>query len=1066
MNELKKIALIAFLPFFLLIGVFSGILRLDYDTSDHIRTISDNSTITITSRFVADLSPHIAPYKTMDVFTSKIQESDFKFTAVGGSWDEVAPDGTRVTPQVRFEIKGTWTDWIILEKEDDLLVKGKKYALALSNPADAFQYQYFLYGDGEKVPLVKNPEWTFVKSGQNLSSKNASGNSAGKPHFAAYIADIADLKGLMTNYSDPDVISRAEWGADESYRYMANNNTPVQLVQLDPDFYNKYANELKYSKVIESDEKGNNYKWPLQYPEKVEKFIIHHTASTGNLDNPKQAIRDIYYYHAITRGWGDIGYNYVVDTQGNIYEGRFGGEGVIGAHAGPGNHGSIGISFLGDYEAGEVPEAALVRASKFIYKKAKIHGIDVEGSSEFRGKIRPNLFAHRDIMSTDCPGQFLYAKLPLIRILAGQQLNQKPKFVKDYDFQDNSEVYYLDLQPEQGMDVTLKLENIGKNSWNDKTYIRFEDNTDFDGVASFPGREGYTLAKMQESSVSSGGVGTFKFHVQAGLKAKTVYLTLHPVINGKQNVDDKITLPISVEAPIYKYEVISQKMPTKLTKRGDAISGSVVLKNDGNIPWQNDGDGKITLTGNSLGIIANLQEATVAPGGTGTFNFNFTASQKPGYYKEIFSPTMANAVWVSKDDVSFETVIYEKEYDSELLAKTSLKNWKQGESYTLSISLRNIGMETWNKKDLQITFAQKGDLAIKSLNLSPATVAPGDTGTITFNVNVPDDAEGGDAILLANPKFNKTKITVTPLYFYYKVSDKTLQTSRDNGAAGDLIRIKLGFSGDPQITANGSFSVYSGTSSLATLSAGDVASVTEDSGQYHIQAGDLNFIKSDPVRFIPDDNAILQIKNFNHQPDWTDKLNDNEYRGVLEVRDDNGSLVTINELNMEDYLKGLGEVSNDELPEKIKAIMVAARSYAEYYLKINRKFPGEPYDLDDNPDVSQKYLGYGLEKRSPNVAAGVDATKGEVVTINGKVVKTPFFNQSDGIKTKSAKEVWGWTDTPYLVSVDDSSCKGDKFIGHGVGLSGCGAHGMAAQGKTYKEILLHYYTGVDIGDLY
>ena len=689
MNGSKKITLIIFSAFLLLVGVFLRTPNPNDNFSDRESTIVNQKTITIKSRFFASNGSINAPYNDMDVFTSPVQESAFEFTAVGGAWDEVAPDGTRVEAQIKFKISGKWTDWIDMEEEDDRIILGKKYGLALSNPATAFQYQYLLYGNGEKSPLIKNSEWTFIKSGENKVS------SEKKPRYASFIAsEIADIKSMAMNYADPEVISRSSCGANESYRYMADNNTPVQHVQLDPDFYNKYANELKYSKIVEADEKGDNYKWPLQYPEKIEKVVIHHTATTGNLDNPKQAMRDIYHYHAITRGWGDIGYNYVVDPQGNIYEGRYGGEGVIGAHAGAGNHGSIGISFLGDYEANEVPESALVRASKFIFKKAKIHNLDIGGSAEFRGKIRPNLFAHRDIMSTDCPGQYLYAKLPLIRILAGQALNQKPKFVKDYDFQDNSDLYYLEVKPNEQIEVTLKLQNIGKNSWNNQTYIRFEDNSEFEGVVTFPGRQGYTLAKLQEDSVASGGNGTFKFSVQAGKKAKTVYLTLHPIINGKQNLDDKITIPISVEAPIYKYEFIDAKLPAKLTKRGDVISGTVTLKNNGNIAWINGGEDAITLQGNSLGIIANLNESSVAPGGNGTFDFTFTASQKPGYYKEMFTPIMPNAAWVSKNEVSFETVIYEKKYDSELLAKTALKGWKQGESYTLSISLRNIGMET------------------------------------------------------------------------------------------------------------------------------------------------------------------------------------------------------------------------------------------------------------------------------------------------------------------------------------------------------------------------------------
>jgi stage II sporulation protein D len=85
---------------------------------------------------------------------------------------------------------------------------------------------------------------------------------------------------------------------------------------------------------------------------------------------------------------------------------------------------------------------------------------------------------------------------------------------------------------------------------------------------------------------------------------------------------------------------------------------------------------------------------------------------------------------------------------------------------------------------------------------------------------------------------------------------------------------------------------------------------------------------------------------------------------------------------------------------------------------------------------------------------------------NDKLVKTPYFNATDGTYTKSAEEVWGWTNTPYLVSVPDNLCKSTEFKGHGVGLSGCGATEASKLGKTYKEILKYYYTGIEIKKAY
>jgi len=181
------------------------------------------------------------------------------------------------------------------------------------------------------------------------------------------------------------------------------------------------------------------------------------------------------------------------------------------------------------------------------------------------------------------------------------------------------------------------------------------------------------------------------------------------------------------------------------------------------------------------------------------------------------------------------------------------------------------------------------------------------------------------------------------------------------------------------------------------------------------------------------------------------------------VLEDDGKLVVINELPIEDYLKGLAEApTQEELIEKAKAITVAARTYAIFYTDPNnRKFPGKLYDGNDDPAVFQYYLGYEFEKRAPSVVKAVDETQGVVVTYKGQIVKTPYFSSSDG-RTRSAEEVFGWTHTPYLQSVPDPYCEGKELRGHGVGLSGCGAEGAAKDGKTYIQILKYYYQDVRI----
>lgn len=224
---------------------------------------------------------------------------------------------------------------------------------------------------------------------------------------------------------------------------------------------------------------------------------------------------------------------------------------------------------------------------------------------------------------------------------------------------------------------------------------------------------------------------------------------------------------------------------------------------------------------------------------------------------------------------------------------------------------------------------------------------------------------------------------------------------------------------------------------------------------------------------------LVRIPSWTRIPSWdtSRKYNDNTFRTRIVVRNDGGKLLVVNELPLEYYLKGMGEVSEGDaksLPEKSKTIVVAARSYALYYRDptltlFKRKFPGKPYDVSDDPDESQKYLGYGYEMRSPTVAKLVDDTNREVVWYKGNIVKVWYASSTDG-KTLSYKAYCeavypgkkDCEDIPYLQSVDDPGAVGKSRLGHGVGLSGVGATYFAQQGWDYKKILTYYLTGVEV----
>ncbi len=1075
----------------LLLLVIFGIASMESPYSTESETFHIESSISMQSRQLAFQPMIIAPYKTMEVFISAEHEADFEFTSVGGSWQEVLPPGTKIEAEVQFKVDGQWSEWLDMEEEVESEYENKKekYAMASSNPANAMKYKYIMYGDGVSAPIVNNPEWTFIRAEKSLTivpTPTPQYSSAPLSSMPTYLA--------LTS-SNSNITSRSTWGANESYRYLANNDAEAILITLGDDFYEQFKEELVLSKVVEADKYGKKYVWPLQYPQKVKKVIIHHTATTKELDNPSQAIRDIYYYHSVTKGWGDIGYNYIIDKNGKVYEGRYGGEGVIGAHAGPGNNGSIGIAVLGNYEQNEVPEKVISSISTLIAQKARIHGFNPEGYSIFRGKNMANIFAHKDIMSTTCPGAHLYAKIPVIRKLAAARMQEaKPRFVKDYDYIDMSDIFYVEMTPSEIVDVKIEMENIGKVDWNSETFIVVNTNPEFNGVISFPGSGEVVLATMNESLVKPGAVATFNFKIKAGSNSKLVNMDIAPIVNGTKKIDDYKVLPISVQQNNFKYEFVDMEYPPSGIDGGTDLSLWVKLRNSGNSIWRKSGDNTVVLGTDherdrftrflppGTTRLGGLEEDEVRPGEIGTFRMNLKAPTKAGYYKEYFTPVVEGQTWMEDSGMYFETTVFGDLYASEVVSWTSANKWKQGEKYVIWIKIRNLGKATWRKEDMDLVFLREQDLKVTSARLASEEVEPGEVGTISFVVEVDENEDIERKAMMVRPKIDGNHLYPRPIYFYYNVIENTglepikastttiKPTVTDTvvqaatGEEGD-IRIRLGFVGNPQITANGSFTAYSGTERITTLSSGSIGKVSYTNGKYQLTANGKTYLKSSPIRFIPSSGIIMEIDNYINPPGWNPDLNDNQYRGTLEVNYVDSELIVINELPLEAYLKGIGEVSNSEEPEKIKAVMTAARSYAKYYMDIASKFPGKPYHLNDDPEASQKYIGYGLEKRSPNVASAVEATDGQVVTYKGTLIKTPYFNQSDGVATKSAKDVWNW-DAPYLISVNDGFCDGTVFLGHGVGMSGCGAKGMAKSGYGYISILKYYYSGTEVTKMY
>jgi hypothetical protein len=164
-----------------------------------------------------------------------------------------------------------------------------------------------------------------------------------------------------------------------------------------------------------------------RYAKTVSFAVVHHTAGSSSYGPAASAaiVRGIELYHVRGNGWNDIGYNFLVDRFGQVFEGRAGGadRNVIGAHAEGFNTGSVGVALIGNYSARTVPLAARNALAKLLAWRLDAAHVDPlesitwtsGGNAKYRRGAPVRLRAisgHRDAGFTTCPGTSLYVKLP------------------------------------------------------------------------------------------------------------------------------------------------------------------------------------------------------------------------------------------------------------------------------------------------------------------------------------------------------------------------------------------------------------------------------------------------------------------------------------------------------------------------------------------------------------------------------------------------------------------------------------------------------------------------------
>ncbi len=291
------------------------------------------------------------------------------FMTLGISWAV----GAKADPAVQFRTRsgGTWSAWTTAE-------------VTAANPAEAERAGtdpvYVGRADGVEVKVttsrgraVVDPTVTLIDPGNAPTPAPAKQSAATSGSSVSRYSTSA-----VTAPPKPAVVSRAQWGADETWRCSAG-----------------------------------------RYTSTVQAAIVHHTAGVNSYTKAESAgiVRGIYAYHTKTLGWCDLGYNVLVDKYGQVFEGRSGGleKPVLGSHATSWNTDTVGLSFMGNFETAAAPAAMLESGAKVIAWKFGIHNRDPRSKVTLAGKYINRISGHGDVMSTACPGLNVRSKLPWLR---------------------------------------------------------------------------------------------------------------------------------------------------------------------------------------------------------------------------------------------------------------------------------------------------------------------------------------------------------------------------------------------------------------------------------------------------------------------------------------------------------------------------------------------------------------------------------------------------------------------------------------------------------------------------
>ena len=270
---------------------------------------------------------------------------------------------------------------------------------ATTDPSDPVPSDPAAPGDGTETPAEPTPTDPASPTPSDPATQEPTPPASPSPSASPSSSPAETLPPAPpSTVPKPPIVSRAGWGADES---------------ISPE--------------------------APEYLDGVKAVFVHHTAGSNTYSCADSAavVRSLYAYHVQSEHWKDIGYNFLVDKCGTVFEGRKGGvdRPVFGAHTDGFNRESAGIAVIGTYTDAAAPSAVTTSVARIAAWKLGQYKGDPAGSTMLTAGANGNNYfgkaftagtkysfsqisGHRDGFNTQCPGTKLYGQLKSIRDLA------------------------------------------------------------------------------------------------------------------------------------------------------------------------------------------------------------------------------------------------------------------------------------------------------------------------------------------------------------------------------------------------------------------------------------------------------------------------------------------------------------------------------------------------------------------------------------------------------------------------------------------------------------------------